>query len=53
MNQVIGALTTKLATTTAGIASNACAASVGIIKTKTMPTPKATALVIMKTNKAI
>jgi hypothetical protein len=25
----------------------------GIIKTKTMPTPKATALVIMKTNKAI
>jgi hypothetical protein len=53
MNQDAGALTKKLATTTAGIASNAEAASAGIIRTRTMPTPKATALAIMNINKAI
>ena len=53
MNQDSGALTTKLASTTAGMAAKAWLASAGIISIGTIPMPKATAFVIMNTSAAI
>ena len=46
MNHDSGALTTKLASTTAGMASNAWLANAGIIRIGTIPMPKATAFVV-------
>lgn len=53
MNHDSGALIAKLTSTTAGMASRALLANAGIIRMGTMPTPKATAFVIMNTSTAI
>ena len=42
----------KLASTTAGIQKEACAASAGMLRTATMPIPKITALTIEKISAA-
>ena len=51
-NQDSGGETKKLASTTAGIQKDACAASAGMLRTATMPTPKITALTIKKISAA-